>query len=115
MARKHIIRKFQVVSAGDMSGDVTSTATIAESLDELSYVAVWTGTPTGNLDIQVSNDNGTTWTALTITGVTQPSGSDGSHIFHITSLPFERIRLIYTASSGSGTLNVWMSAKSRGA
>lgn len=114
MARKHVLKKHQVVTAGDMSSDVTSDPTNIENLDHIAYQAVWTGTPTGSVTIEGTVD-GDTWTTITLDTTISAAGSADDALIVLNNLPFVSIRLKYTASSGSGTLNVNISGKTGGA
>ncbi len=54
--RKSNLESYKTITAGDMSGTVTSLVTNIRFLDDIGYQFVWTGSPTGNIAIQVSAD-----------------------------------------------------------
>lgn len=97
------------ISGGDMSGNITGPA------QDLSYIigyavhAIWTGTPTGTVVLQVSND-GVTWENITTTS-TATGGIADSVLFNITDAMYKKVRLTYTRTSGTGTLNVTFMGK----
>jgi len=101
------------VENADMSSDVAGDSLNITYLEVISFQFVWTGTPTGVLDVELSND-GITWTpALIDTTALDPAGSAGSAIIEVeTASKF--YRAAYTATSGSGSLSVHYSAKSLG-
>ena len=110
-----------VIVNGDMSGNLTSSVTIIQKLSYISYSLVWTGTPTGTFNVQVSNDyskntdgtvkNAGTWTSLTLSAPTAATGSAGNGFIDIHGCAAYAVRLIYTAGSGSGTLNAIAAGK----
>lgn len=108
----------QIVSAGNMGSDVLSTGIYMEQYSDASIQAVWTGTPAGNLTIQVSNDEGVPYDASTVVNwTTYPNstqaagGAAGSYFWNIPDLAARWIRLHYDASSSTGTLNAMFNAK----
>ena len=105
-----------------MSGNLTSAVTILQSLTLVSYSLSWTGTsPVGTVLVQVSNDyslnaNGTvnnagTWTTLTLSTSASVSGNTGTGFINLGTVAAYAIRLLYTATSGTGNLNVVINAK----
>lgn len=108
----------QLITNGNMASNITSPVTIIEDYNRVSMTCVWTGTPTGTLTLQVSNDysihadgttsNTGTWTSLSPT--LTPAGSGGNGLFDIQTGAYA-IRLVYTASGGTGSLNVTINIK----
>lgn len=74
---------------------------------DFSFHAKWTGTPTGSFKLQGSNDVGdsvTDWED--IPGSTLAvAGAAGTQMWNYTRSPFRWVRIVYTATSGSGTLS----------
>lgn len=111
--------------SGDMSTNITGPATIIQLLPGISYDVSWTGTPTGTLQVQVSNSyavnndgsvrNSGTWTTLPSSAFSGnypiPTGSAGSGFLDVVGTEAYAVRLTYTAGSGSGTLTVFPAAK----
>lgn len=97
----------------------TST-TISEVIDVRNSYAMaiqlyWSGTPTGTFSIQGSMNynlstlgsnvlNAGTWDDMGITTANSPAGSAGHTLIDITATGISWIRVVYTNSSGSGTL-----------
>lgn len=83
-----------------------------------------TFTPTtfgGSFDLQGSVDfsrdpsgatkNAGTWTSIPLSPTISASGSSGNDLIDITAISMPFIRMVYTPTGGSGTLNVWLSGK----
>lgn len=127
MSTRTTLRPTPVITAGDMSGNITSLVTILQSITGCSYAGNWLGsTAVGTLSVQVSNDyqanggtvlNAGTWTTITVqysgnTVQTIPvSGSTGTFFIDLTKIQAYAIRLVYTATSGAGTLNATINGK----
>lgn len=108
--RKNVLVPTSVITSGDMSqATVTSLTTNVQYMDNVSYEAAWTGTPTGVLVIQGSH-TGVNWNTI-VTASPAPSGSAGSQLFDLNQLSFPLVRMLYTRTSGSGTLNATVSVK----
>lgn len=114
--------------SADMSTDITSAPTVIQKLSMVSYSLSWAGTsPIGAISIQVSNDfslfpNGTvnnsgTWNdvPLLLSGTTVTSipltGNTGNGFIDIDQHAGYAIRLVYTATSGSGVLQAVINGK----
>lgn len=129
MSTRTTLRPQLVITSGDMSASLTSKPTILQSLTGVSYQVVWSGgsTPVGTLSVQASNNyalnpdgtalNAGTWTTLTLSVNGTPSttiavsGNSGSALIDPINTDAYAIRLIYTAASGGGTLNVTFNGK----
>lgn len=114
-----------LINAVSMATSITGPATYINQLPAISYDIQWTGTPTGTFSVQVSNTYAQTpggavsatgnWTTLPSSSFTGtypvPSGSAGGGFLDVVGTGAVWIRLIYTASSGSGNLTVVCAAK----
>lgn len=125
MARKDTIQNFLPFGSSgcDMSSSQTSTYSNVLGMDNIGLLLSWSGasSPVGSFSVEVSNDynnsnaiNSGTWIALDFGSTISISGSSGSHEININQLPYSWIRTKYTRTSGSGTLNVFLSAKQMG-
>lgn len=127
MSSRPVLRPFQVLTAGSMAGNLTSSVTVLQSVTKLSYALSWTGTsPVGTVSVQASNDysisgvgvvsNTGTWTTLTLSYngnsvTTVPvTGNTGNGFIDVITAAYA-VRLIYTAASGVGSLTVTISGK----
>jgi hypothetical protein len=119
---------FQVITNGDMSGNLTSLVTVIQKISMLSYSYSWSGTsPVGAVSVQVSNDytldatgkvlNAGTWNTITfesggnsVTSVVI-SGNTGVGFIDIFQTGAFAIRTLYTYTSGVGNLQAWINGK----
>ena len=126
MASRPIFSPYQVVTNGDASGSIVSIVTIVQNLSMVSYDVSFTGTPTGTLSVQVSNTytqnaagqvlNPGRWTNLPLSGTTVVLGSvpiaaAGNGFIDVDQIGSYAMRLVYTAISGSGTMNATINGK----
>ena len=110
MGVKRVVDYDKYIVAGSMAATVTGPSTNILHTDRVGYQIVFTGTPTGTFTAEVSNDE-TTWEPLTLSvGITAAGSADNHFIDCETAAKF--IRLVYTRSSGTGTLDVKLIAKS---
>jgi hypothetical protein len=115
-------------NGNSMATNITSAPTILQSLSKCSYSVSWTGTsPVGAVSVQVSNDyslnpNGTTnnagtWNTLAfeyngslVTSI-PITGNSGSGLIDILETSAYAIQLVYTATSGVGTMQAIINGK----
>lgn len=124
MSAKTILRPYQVLSAGDMSTSITSAPTNVQMIDNAGYSLSWSGTPVGAFSFQCSADytpgtfpsdypvNAGTWTTMTLSANITASGSPDNAYVDLTLLSAPWIRVVYTRTSGSGSLSIWVTGKS---
>ena len=94
-----------------MTQTLTSTVVNESFLDNIGFQFIWTGAPTGTITIKASQD-GATFTMLVLSPtITQPAGTASNDIANVNQFPFKFIEVVYTPTSGSGSLIVWMSCK----
>lgn len=108
MGSKKTLNTFYSFSAQAIQStdSITSPATFIGNLDNVGAQVIFTGTQTGTLNVQVSNDN-TNFSSLTFNPLlTQPTGSNLSYVINLNQLPFPYLQFYYTNASGSGTLTV---------
>lgn len=111
-----------IVNAGDASANITSNAISLESIYGFAMQAVFTGTPTGTLKLQASCDPGsnpinasaigsgiTNWTD--VANSSTAISAAGTVLYNIDAAYYKWVRIVYTASSGTSTLNVRFNGK----
>lgn len=98
-----------LVVNGDMSSNINSNVMPVVQGQIGAIQAIWTGTPTGTLKLQISNDM-IVWTDYSGSSVSL-TGSAGNFLWNLLSMGYNYIQLIYTASSSTGTLNATSSYK----
>ncbi len=123
MSSRPIAGPASVITNGSMAGSLTSLPTIIQNLSMISYDIGWTAgsSPVGAITVQVSNTyrpaNGAqpgvagNWTTLTLSAATNISGNTGNGFIDVDATGAYAIRLVYTRTSGSGTLNVTVASK----
>lgn len=118
--------QFQNITNGAMVGDITSLVTSIVYLDDIALQFNITGTPTGIIAPQISLDYkqdfmGNVLVAGNWIPVQQPdgspvqiavvAGSPSNSIINMDFLAGTYLRVVYTHTSGTGTLNGFLSAK----
>lgn len=96
------------IDAGDLSASITGSATNISHITDVAYQGVFTGSPVGALGIEGSID-GVNYVEMD----TKSIAGAGSVLFDLPLLSFCWIRPVYTRTSGSGALTVWIFAKGR--
>jgi hypothetical protein len=122
MADRPFLSPNPVVTNGDLSGNITSKPTVLKNLTKASYSYSWTGsTPIGTVAVQLSNDyalnpdgtvlNAGTWSTAyvnyngTYVASVPLTGNTGNGFIDLETGAYAS-RTVYTASSGTGTLQV---------
>lgn len=88
----------------------------------VSYDISWSGsTPVGVMSVQVSNTysknadgsvrNAGNWTTLALSAPTNVSGNTGNGFIDVDATGSYAIRLVYTRTSGTGTMNATINGK----
>lgn len=131
--KKNQLLKYQSITNGDMSlSSITSAITNISFLDDIGYQFNFTGSPVGTIALQVSADHAqdyssppnvtvagnwvnltfTYWNGLTFVTDTSIPTSVGSPIYiDLALLSAPWIRAVYTKTSGTGTLQAFVTAK----
>jgi hypothetical protein len=128
---KEISTPYQNFTNAVMSGTntITSAVTNISYKDSVAIQLQFTGTPVGTFSVQVSIDyrpqpsqtgdtgsppsNGT-WVPLTLSAVPVAAGSADQITIDMSQVAAPFVRVQYTNTSGTGTLNGFISAKSLG-
>lgn len=123
MSRKNNLPKFQNITNGDMSQtSITSSVTNIQHLDNIAIQINWSGTsPVGVVTVQVSVDyaqdpngqvqNSGNWVNVNLPQAATISANSGSIFIDLNQLASPWIRVVYTKTSGIGTLQGFISAK----
>lgn len=113
---------FSVITNGSMAASITSKPTIIQKLSMIGYDISWTGTtPVGVMSVQVSNTyaenvdgsvkTAGNWTTLTLSTTPTVSGNTGNGFIDVDATGAYAMRLVYTRTSGTGTMNATITAK----
>lgn len=111
---RYYLERVHIITNGSMTGTstITSTEINTKNLQQLGITLNWSGTPNGTFVIQAPVD-GTNYQNITTSPATiSASGSAGSHAISIQNWPYPSIRVQYTNSSSTGTLNAYIVGKS---
>lgn len=128
MSSRPQFNPYPAILDGDMSDDITSDVTVIQKLSMISYSLSWEGsTPIGSVSVEVSNDysqngdgsvrNAGTWNAVPLSssgGISTSisiTGNSGNGFIDIDVHAGYAMRLVYTRSSGTGTLQAIINAK----
>lgn len=123
-AGKNYMSPFQamVVSQDMSAASITSNVIDIRYLDDIAIQAVWTGTsPVGTITVQGSLDysappmaiaNAGIWTTVVLSPTAAVSGNTGNILINMDQLSFPYIRIVYTKTSGTGTLSTYICGKS---
>lgn len=92
-----------LVNAVSMATSITSSVQGMQNYHFIYIQAVFTGSPVGTFTIQSSNDQ-TNWD--TISGSSVAISAAGSQSWNICNIGYPYLRVVYTRTSGSGSLTV---------
>jgi hypothetical protein len=122
---KQVIKPYKVISAGDMSqSSLTSAVSNIQGVDNIAYQVNFSGSPVGTFDVQVSMDfqpgvspnsapaNSGTLISLPLSSPVAASGSAGAAYLDLNQVSAPFIRIVYTKTSGTGSLDALIVAKS---
>ena len=105
MGRKNF-KSYPMLDDASMATTQQSVATNVQLLDKASIHVSWTGTaPVGVLTVQARNGENDTWYDLDFGVAMNVTGNSGDHQIIFNELPFYEIQLVYTATSGTGSID----------
>ncbi len=102
---------------------LTSAITATQMVDNIGYQLTWTGSPTGTFAFQISQNyepgrspnsepaNAGDWVTLTVSPAITASGSPDTAYVDLNQMSAPYCRVVYTRASGTGTLNIFVTAK----
>lgn len=122
------LRPKLVMDEADVSVDVNSDPTNVEYQDNVSYQISWTGTPSGVIDVQFSNDynpnrqnpalprNDTgSWSSIGLLDSAgnpiDPSVVVSPYTIDLNQIASAWVRVQYVATAGAGDMSVVVTAK----
>ena len=92
-----------------LDANITGEAIAIDLIDRIAFQVNWTGTPTGQFFVQVSNDK-TAWVTLPLSEDVVAAGVADDALIDVETAA-RYIRLIYTRTSGTGLVSVSTFAK----
>ena len=121
MGRKNVVKSHKMFDSGNIAGNITSSQTSVLNIDTASIHLVWAGTaPDGVITVEATNSNpdantpATVWHELDFGSAIEISGNSGEHTLLFNELPFNAIRIVFTSTSGTGSLDATITAKTTG-
>ena len=113
----------QIVTNASMTATVNSLGMPCQQLVLASIQAEWTGAPVGTLHLEISNDevpyapgnqanagaNVVNWSVYT--GSTTAVSGPGNFLWNCVFVGYSWMRLVYTPTSGTGTINAYFTGK----
>jgi hypothetical protein len=113
-----------IVDAASMGANVTSIGVNTNIGKNITIQAVWSGAPVGDFKVQISNDiveentlrgadpasNVINWSDYT-GSIQAAGGSSGNWMWLDKNIGYHWIRLVYTRTSGTGTLTATFNGK----
>lgn len=104
-----IVSSVHFLSAQTLGATFNSPAISMPRMDRITFGLSWSGTPAGSLVVQGSVDGSVWVTIASIAAITMAGAGDTALIDMATGCPY--IRLSYTRSGGTGSLDVYYSQK----
>jgi len=107
---EHLFNK-RSIEATAMSSNITSDPVSIKEATAYAVQAIWSAgsTPVGEFDVQGSND-GATFTSI-LDAPIAVSGDTGNLLVNVEEAGYNTIRLVYTRTSGDGTLDAYVNAQ----
>lgn len=117
----NLLKPVHIINTQSMASTITSAAVEVKNQDNVGFQMKWIGTPTGTFAFQVSMDHlednegnivvAGNWITLPVTPAIAAVGSADTAYVDLNQLSAMYVRIVYTASSGSGTLDAYIAAK----
>lgn len=111
----------KIINGASMAGNITSAIFNKSYLTNICVKLVWTGTPVGTFNVNVSSDHledasgnvvtAGVFNALTLNPAPAASGSASSVEIDLNQVSAPYIQISYTAGSSTGTLNAWVGSQ----
>jgi hypothetical protein len=108
MSRKWVF-DHRLVNGQAISGNFVSDPTVIKYVDRCGLRIVFDGTLTGVPSLEGSVD-GQTFTDLNL-NLEPMTANSHEYVIDMTQTALHSVRVAYTHTSGSGTLNVWIAGK----
>lgn len=103
------IYNYKIITDADMSSSITSSPSVDMSrTDGYAVYAKWTGAPVGDIKLQASVDN---VNFVDIIDSDSPVNGPGDIMWEVTTAFYDKFRVVYTRTSGTGVLNAQINGK----
>lgn len=122
MAGRDFLRQYRAVNSAPMTGNISSPVINIQGLDNIGVQLNFTGTPVGTFQILVSADhaeddvtrkvtNPGTFIPITLPSTPIAAGVAGQIFIDLNQLASAFMRIDYTFTSGTGTLDAYVTGK----
>lgn len=121
MSDRPFMKPHSVLTAASMATSLTSEVTILNQKSGAGYDLKWTGAPVGTFSVEISNtvtldaegnvNSPGAWTPVTLSSPITASGSPDNAFINLAGLECYACRLVYTRTSGTGTLDAVICGK----
>lgn len=98
----------KIVTDASMGASVESEVVDLSKTNGYSIYAKWTGSPVGIVKLQASLDN---VNFVDIIDSSSAVSGAGDILWEVTTAFYDKVKLVYTRTSGSGVLNVQINGK----
>lgn len=116
MGRKSVLKSFKMLNQADLSTNQVSEITNVQNLDNGSIVLKWTGDAVGTITVEARNGEKEDFRTLAFGGgAILLAGTADEHEIIFKLFPFTDIRIQYTSTSGTGSIDATITAKVVGA
>lgn len=113
-----LISNVPLATAKSSASNFNSNVALVAHMVYASIQAQWTGTTHGTIQVQGSDDEGTSpqgdgvtnWDDISGKTLT-PGGSSGHGMIHLTDIGYRWLRFTYTATDGTGTISAVANCK----
>ena len=96
-----------VLEDASMAADATSESVDVAEAIVFAVHGIWTGDPVGSFIVEAGNDD---QNFVTI-DISSTGGADNQRLLNVDRAGYRYVRVRYERTSGSGTLNVYVSYK----
>lgn len=117
----NVLFPVQIIDSQSMGASITGDVVEIKNQDNIGIQLHWTGTPTGSFDFQISNNhkqdsNGNVtvagdWITLPVMPAITAAGSADDAYVDLNQISAMYMRVVYTRTSGTGSLNAYVSGK----
>lgn len=99
-------KQSKIITDGNLAGSIESSVVDITMFNGYSITAVFTGAPVGTLKLQCSNDENSSGTNYEdVPNSSQAVSAAGSHTWNVSDAQYGFVKVVYTRSSGTGTMN----------
>lgn len=113
---RRFIQPYKIINSTSMAASFNTASIDISNIDDIAIVYEWSGvglSPIGVIYVEVRNGDECPWSTLDVQPIASIASDSGDDNIMITNVSFQQLRLLYTRTSGSGTLNAWLTGKGR--